>query len=109
MYEMITIKLNNGADIVGHHIDTFDGSVTINNPIEMQVDPEYGFFAKRYMLLIDSDTATFKRSDIIIMGPSSEKAVKYYKQFVDRLAEIQSDDNDDQTQAFIESQNSIKH
>jgi len=85
----------------------------------MQVDPEFGFFAKSYLLLAQGDTARFNKSDLLLLAPENDKAIRYYEEFSGRLDEIQAsredfdpeelEDIEDTMRALLESRMSTKH
>lgn len=88
MNDMITLKLKNGADIVGSLVEEHEKYLLVNEPVEMQVDPEYGFFAKNYLLLAQGNVARFNKDDLLLMAPANEKAVRYYEEFTSRIRDI---------------------
>jgi len=92
--ELVTLKLTDGSDIVGELLDLRDDLIIVGNPIDMHIDPEYGFFAKSYMLLIEGNEAQFNTKDLFMWGSSSPTAIKYYHAFIDRLNESQGSSED---------------
>lgn len=85
MAEFVNIKLKNGDDLIAIFVNQEDGVLTIENPIQIEVHPEYGFFAKSWLLLARSNFVTLDDSDIIFYDEASDKAISYYEDFVSKL------------------------
>lgn len=122
MADYVNLKLTNGSDIVGVLEYDNDDIVTINNPIEIMLDPREGMYAKSYLIFSEENTVVFYRSDIIHFAKANKKAADYYEAFVRRVAEqteayAYEDDYDDEQvkevedmfNTLLESKSSIKH
>lgn len=119
MTEMITLKLKNGSDIVGPLVEEQERHILVSEPVEMQVDPEIGFFAKSYLLLAKGNVARFDKSDLMLMAPANEKAIQYYEEFVGRIHEMDNQNNttnsddieevEETMEAILESKSVTKH
>lgn len=119
MAEYVNVKLMNGNDIVGVLDYEDDDIIRINNPIQVDVHPEYGLFAKSYMMLSNENTCVFYRSEVMYLTDANDKACNYYDSFVKRLHEQLSESNhysdedvheiEDILVSLEESKSSIKH
>ena len=85
MTEFVNIKLKNGEDLIAIFVNQGDDTLTVENPIQIQVDPEHGFFAKSWLLLARSNFVTLDKKDIIFYDDASDKAIRYYEDFMQRL------------------------
>lgn len=85
MAEFVNIKLKNGDDLIAIFIDHADDTLTVENPVQIQVHPEHGFFAKSWLLLSRSNFVTLDKKDIIFYDDASDKAIRYYEDFMRKL------------------------
>lgn len=96
MTDYIAIKLQNGTDLVGVEEHTLaDDIVKVKHPIEIAVDPTYGYFAKSWLLLFNDDVTHIRKTDIITYGTASEKAIRYHKEFIEQMAANEVSTNED--------------
>lgn len=117
MPEYITIKLRDGSDLVGIREFEYDDVVRIINPVQINIHPEHGFFAKSWLLLNKTNAVTLSKSDILILDDASDKAIKYYEEFLyqigsrDEEKKVAEDDRtlEDIFTSLLESKISIKH
>jgi hypothetical protein len=120
--EYTNIKLMSGDDIIGVVETEDDETVTINNPIQVFVDPVNGLFAKSYLMFSIENTAVFYRGDIIHISKANDSACEYYDQFVRRIAAnkensmfeeelLQSEEEDieEMFTSMLEAKSSVKH
>jgi len=117
MSEYVNLKLHNGVDLLGVLDYDTDELISLSNPIQIEVHPEQGLFAKSYLMLSEENTVVFHRADVLHFAKANERASKYYDEFVRQLSEsdpMQSDDEylDDVENMFEElltSKLSTKH
>jgi catalase (peroxidase I) len=122
MAEYVNVKLNNGQDIVGVLDYEDDDIIRINNPIQIEIHPEYGLFAKSYMMLSTENTCVFYRAEVMYLSEANNKASEYYDQFVKKLteqgeesipyssySEEDVEDIEDMLTSIYEAKTSIKH
>jgi hypothetical protein len=96
MSEFVNIKLKNGEDLIAIFVNQENDTLTVENPIQIQVDPELGFFAKSWLLLARSNFVTLDKKDIIFYDDASDKAIRYYEDFMQRLGvSAQEEDDED--------------
>jgi hypothetical protein len=58
------------------------------------VHPEHGFFAKSWLLLARSNFVTLDNSDIIFYDNASDKAIRYYEDFMHKMGIDTKEDTD---------------
>jgi len=116
--KLLHIKLDNGEDLLAKGtVNKQQKTVELHHPITVTVDPDFGLFAKSWMLLSESNSISLSTNKIIYVTNANANAVSYYKQFFDSLAEKQAqqhieqhtDDLEDVFTAILESKSSIKH
>ena len=116
--QLYHVKLNNGDDLLGWGSITEDRKIIrLEDPVQIIIDPEYGFFAKSWLLLSDKKYADLHATNIMTVGHASDKAVKYYDEFKERLSgypdpthsESDIDDLEDLFNSLMESRNNTKH
>jgi DNA-binding transcriptional regulator YhcF (GntR family) len=80
--------------------------------------PEFGLFAKSYMMLSSENTCVFYRAEIMYLTDANKRASEYYDQFVKRIAEAKNEslhnhyseeDIEDMLTSLYEAKSSIKH
>lgn len=86
MSELVCIKLRNGDDLIAILISSNEDELTIENPVQIEVDPVHGFFAKSWLLLTRSNFVTLDKNDIIFFDDASDKAIRYYESFMHKLS-----------------------
>jgi len=118
---LLHLKLKNGNDLLAQEqVGANDDVIVIVSPIEIQISPEYGMFAKSWSHLSSTNTFEIKKTDILFVYPASEKGYKYYEEFVTEHMSSKVHDepliDDDEVSELeemfnliIESKNSIKH
>ena len=117
MAEYVNVKLLSGDDIVGVLEYDNEDVVQISNPIQIDIDPVEGMFARSYLLLSEENTVVFYRSDIVHLARANKKACEYYDEFVTQLGKLSpsfelEEDNEDLEDLFttlLVSRSSIKH
>lgn len=118
MHEYVNVKTKAGIDIVGVLMQDDSDYVIIENPLEIEVDPREGMFAKSFLLLSEQNSVLLKREDVFYVQYANSKAIEYYEEFLERLSISNSqtmnedDYNSDLEELFtsmIESKSSIKH
>lgn len=93
MAEFVTIKLKTGVDLIAVVSQNADESITIENPIQIEVDPVHGFFAKSWLLLARSNFVTIDKEDILFFDDASDKAIHYYEEFMEKLGKPYREDD----------------
>jgi hypothetical protein len=118
MQEYVTVKTKSGIDIVGVLMQDDGEFVIIDNPLEIEVDPREGMYAKSFLLLSEQNSVLIKREDIFFVQIANSKAIEYYEQFRARLEassdnesfdEEYEDDLEEMFNTLIESRSSTKH
>lgn len=121
MQEYVNVKTKSGIDIVGVLLQDDGDYVIIENPLEIDIDPNEGMFAKSFLLLSEQNSVLLKREDIFYVQIANAKAIEYYESFRSRIRSMSEDSqetmNEDEYasdleelfQSILESRNSIKH
>lgn len=114
MAEYINVKLANGHDIIGVLDYDNEEIVAVSNPIQIDIHPQEGMFARSYLLLSEENTIVFYRAEIMHIAKANKKACEYYEEFVRRLSSAQeekevSEDLEEMFTSMIESKVSTKH
>jgi hypothetical protein len=118
MQEYVTIKTKSGIDIVGVLMQDDGDFVIIENPLEIDIDPQEGMFAKSFLLLSEQNSVLLKREDIFFVQIANAKAIEYYEAFRERLKTMGEETmNDDEYasdleelfQTLLDSKVSTKH
>lgn len=120
MAEYINIKLVSGDDIIGVLDYDDDDMVAVMNPIQIEIDPREGMFAKSYLMLSEENTCVFYRSDIVHLARANKKACEYYEEFIAKLGKLGEEYEDEEESSFndeledmfttmLESKVSTKH
>ena len=111
---LVNIKLKTGKDILGVLGEEKERGVIVSNPVEIEIRPEMGFFAKSYLLFSDKNEVEFKNSHMIYCEKANESAKMYYDEFLGRLDEQRqikeiAEADEDSIRAFFESHQATKH
>lgn len=120
MQEYVNIKTKSGIDIVGVLMQDDGDYVIIENPLEIDIDPHEGMFAKSFLLLSEQNSVLIKREDVFYVQIANAKAIEYYETFRERLRTMEDGDetmNDDEYasdleelfQTLLDSKASTKH
>lgn len=119
MPDYVNVKTKAGIDLVGVLMQDDGDYVIIENPLEIDIDPTEGMFAKSFLLLSEQNSVLLKKEDLFYVQIANDKAVQYYEEFRERLAkmtskhdEIDEDYASDLEEMFndlIEARNSTKH
>ena len=117
MVDIVNVKLKNGSDLVGVLSKQEDKFVIMENPVEIHADPQYGFYAKSWLLLSEESLVTLDRSDIFYVQTANDKAISYYEEFLDKVSSDRKSMSDDEFTheleevftAMLESRSTIKH
>jgi len=125
--DYVNFKLRTGEDIVAVKTYETDDFIIIQNPIEITVDPRFGYFAKSWMMLSDENEMKLHKCDAHWVTKPSEKAIRHYNEFCNEIKnsphEEESDDNgiewdtveemnndiEDMFASMIDSKSSTKH
>lgn len=114
--QLIHVKMRNGEDLIGYLGDQIDNSIELITPISVSIDPQFGMFAKSWLMFSDINSVMLTSSDYLFFAKASTKAVEYYEEFMFRLGNQESnlDTNftnelEDIFSAIMESRNSKKH
>lgn len=103
--ELFHIKLTNGDDILAYMRQLDTSSTELYTPVAVYIDPNFGMFAKSWLLLSDTNSVTIKNSHILFASKASKKAVEYYDEFMHRLhekAEIRKMEEDSEFTSELE-------
>jgi hypothetical protein len=106
MAQVVNVKLKNGDDIV-----------ILENPVQIEADPEHGFFARSWLLLSDEDFVTLDKQDLFYIHNASDKSIGYYEDFVEKVTskkgvvtdEDFTTDLEDVFNAIMDSRSAVKH
>ena len=115
---LLHIKLKSGGDILAQEIlgaqDEF--GISVSAPVEICIDPVNGFFAKSWAILSATQNVVIPRSEVLFFYPASDKAYKYYEEFIERMSlSTEAYDEDEVSEleelftTLLESRNSTKH
>ena len=113
---LVHVKLKSGEDLIGHLESTTDLDIELISPIAIEIDPQLGFFAKSWLLLSETNTVRIRINDLLFYNSASEKAHRYYDEFLHRFGEADDaahpsevSDLEDMFVAMMESKASTKH
>ena len=115
---LVHVKLKNGEDLLGYLESTTDHDIEINSPVSINIDPNLGFFAKSWMLLTAVNTVRIKNTDLLFCLSASEKAERYYEEFMHRVSDSEDKselgmdfdhDLENIFSAMVEAKSSTKH
>jgi len=118
MQEYVTIKTKTGIDIVGVLMQDEGNHVIIENPLEIEIDPQEGIYAKSFLLLSEQNSVLLKKEDVFYVQIANTKAIEYYESFREQLRDRDNDsllyddyasDLEEMFQTLMESKTSIKH
>ena len=118
MQEYVTIKTKTGIDIVGVLMQDEGNHVIIENPLEIEIDPQEGIYAKSFLLLSEQNSVLLKKEDVFYVQIANTKAIEYYESFREQLRNRDNDsllyddyasDLEEMFQTLLESKTSIKH
>lgn len=114
--DLVHVKLKTGEDLVGYLENRLDSSIRVNSPVQMTVDPNFGFFAKSWLLLSQENSVHLKLEDLYFCHKASDKAERYYDEFMhrihqdDRPTDLEFDSElEDIFTAMVEAKSSLKH
>lgn len=117
MAEIVNVKLKNGDDIVAIlHADE-DEFIVLENPVQIEADPDYGFYARSWLLLSDEEFVSVDRADIFYVHTANDKSIGYYEDFIEKISSrkgVMTDeefttDLEDIFNAIMQSRGSVKH
>lgn len=117
MANIVNVKLKNGTDILSILQSDQETFVLLENPVQIEADPENGFYAKSWLLLSENNIVTVSKSDIFYIHQASDKAIGYYESFLERMSYKKSEDSEEEFTneleeifgAMLESRESTKH
>ena len=120
MVEFVNVKMRNGEDIIAVISHDTENTITIHNPVKIEIDPNQGFFAKSWLLLAKSNAVTLDKSDILFYDDASERGIECYEEFMERItkpsdslfedADLESTSElEDVFTSLLESKTSTKH
>ena len=117
MAHIVNVKLKNGADIISILQSDQELFVFLENPVQIEADPENGFYAKSWLLLSENNVVAVSKLDIFYVHDASDKAIGYYENFLERMPHKKHDNNveeftnelEDIFNAMLESNESTKH
>ena len=117
MSQVVNVKLKNGDDIVAILHSDEDEFVILENPVQIEADPEHGFFARSWLLLSDEDFVTLDKQDLFYIHNASDKSIGYYEDFVEKVTskkgvvtdEDFTTDLEDVFNAIMDSRSAVKH
>ena len=114
MVQIVNLKLKNGDDILGVLNTHEEQFVVVDNPIQIEANPEHGFYAKSWLLLSNENRVSFDKSDIFYVHEASEKSIGYYENFIERISFSNRDEEfttelEDIFTAIMEAKDNIKH
>lgn len=116
MANIVNVKMKYGADIVSVLHSEHDDFVILENPIQIDADPDRGFYAKSWLLLSEENLVTISKRDVFYVHAASDKSIGYYEEFLEKIAYRKTESDEDMTSeledlfnALIESRESIKH
>lgn len=85
--ELVYIKMRNGEDLLGYLASQTDKDIEIMTPISIEIDPQFGMFAKSWLIFSELNTARISTADYMFFSAASTKATEYYDEFMHRLSE----------------------
>jgi hypothetical protein len=114
MVQIVNVKLKNGNDILGILNTDEDKFVIVENPIQIEADPQNGFYAKSWLLLSDENNVTLDKKDIFYVHSASEKSIGYYENFIERISFQKQEDDfttelEDIFNAIMEAKDNTRH
>ncbi len=117
MVNIVNVKLKNGTDILSILQSDQELFVLLENPVQIETDPEHGFYAKSWLLLSEVNVVTVSKSDVFYIHEASDKAIGYYESFLERMAYKKPEDSEEEFTneleeifgAMLESKESTKH
>lgn len=118
MQEYVNVKTKAGIDIVGVLMQDSGDYVIIENPLEIEIDPREGMYAKSFLLLSEQNSVMLKKDDVFYVQIANAKAIEYYEEFRERLANMNTEtmtedeyasDLEEMFNTIMESKTSIKH
>ena len=108
--KLLSVKLKNGMDIVGVFEEEYDSYIIMSDVVHMQIDPDYGFFAKWFAIFNEGNSINLSKNDILFLGQANERAMNYYEEFLHRtLEDMDLDDMEQEMVDLYESKNQTKH
>ena len=120
MAEFVNVKMRNGDDLIAVLTHDAEDTITIHNPVKIEIDPINGFFAKSWLLFAKSNAVTLDKGDILFYDDASERGIECYEEFMERISKSTDsifEDTDleptseleDIFTSLLESKTSIKH
>lgn len=124
MAEYVNFKMRSGEDIIGVKITDSNEGMLVDNPIQVLVHPNRGFFCKSWMILSTENTVAVAYKDLVWCTTANDTAVGMYQEFVKEVSDreantvmnFQSSEEDENVedleevfQLMIESRTSTKH
>ena len=85
--ELVHIKMRNGEDLLGYLTSQTEKDIEIMTPISIMIDPQFGMFAKSWLIFSELNSARISTTDYMFFSAASRKATEYYEEFMHRLSE----------------------
>lgn len=118
--QLVHVKMRNGEDLLGYLGTQNSDYIELVTPISINIDPQFGLFAKSWLLFSEMNSAHITSTDYMFFSAASRKATEYYDEFMHKFSEkeqIQTleEDTDFSTEleevfsAMMQSRESTKH
>lgn len=82
------LKLNTGVDIVGKLFNVSNKYLTLKDPVELGMHPEYGVYGKLWNNFNDSSEIKIPFKMIMFHGEANPRGFDYYHTFLKMQATI---------------------
>lgn len=112
MKHLVSLKLKSlDIDIIGYQCEDDDYSITIENPVQVKLDTNQGFYAVDWLYLAEKKIVSINKTDMIYYTKPSERAHTIYDEFWESVHYHKQDNSEDidELQALFESKISTKH
>jgi hypothetical protein len=89
--EIYALKLKTGIDLIGEFVYSDENVVILKNPIELNINPEYGIFAKQWNNFIETEVIGIYHVDTYFVSKANKRASDYYSAYLQSQVEIEAE------------------
>lgn len=113
--QLKSLKLKNDCDLLCFVIEESAQFLTISQPIQVNVEPRMGFYARDWLFLTDEKVVQIDKNDIFFVKNASNRSIEIYDEFREQqdvekqVDEFEHDELSDVFESLLESKRSIKH
>jgi hypothetical protein len=109
MSNLVTVKLKRDIDLIGSIKEDQKDYLILENPIQVKLDTNEGFYAVDWLYLSNTNSVTINKEDMIYFTECTDRANKIYNEFWEANTSSRDETSIDEMLSIFESKISTKH